>query len=441
MALNTHDAKKLPSKFIPLYDNFKECRDWVKDLSDSFRNRRTARDYAEAFAQFVEFAKKSPSELARLEYERAYDLMRKFALWRIREVGVSPKRVHTQWFALVSFFRFHRIVGDFDFPSRSIPVVVKYLDRIPTKGELSRILNAPRLDISTKIGIHLMAYAGIRPEDVCALTYSCIREDFERGITPCAVWIPQGKTGLAYVTFIPAETVELLKQYFERRSSVGERIGADSPIIVDWIELRKSSKVKRIQRKSLCIRITKAMRHSGVRVEEQLGKITRKMRPYSLRKYFRSNLTGHMPTEYIEAMLGHTSGLEHVYGGTRDLDPATIGRMREAYKKSEPFLSAAVQLLDQSAVVKEAKIEALKSISKNLLGIDLIEVKIAKEKELSRELSKEEELELFENELKKLRDGRHNPQTIVKEGDLETYLKEGWQFVSVLPSQKILIRR
>jgi hypothetical protein len=165
------------------------------------------------------------------------------------------------------------------------------------------------------------------------------------------------------------------------------------------------------------------------------------VRPYSLRKYFRNNLTGHAPNEYIEAWLGHISGLEHVYSGTRDLDPSTIERMRQVYKACEPFLLATYQPLEQEALVKEAKIEALKSIAKSLLGIDLLEVKVAKEKEFGRELSKDEELELFENELKKLREGKHNPQRIVHESELEKYLSEGWQFISVLPSQRILIKK
>ncbi|GEM_PF-7037347 len=41
-------------------------------------------------------------------------------------------------------------------------------------------------------------------------------------------------------------------------------------------------------------------------------------------------------------------------------------------------------------------------MAKSLLGIDLLEVKVAKEKEIGREVNKDEELELFENELKNL---------------------------------------
>jgi hypothetical protein len=34
-----------------------------------------------------------------------------------------------------------------------------------------------------------------------------------------------------------------------------------------------------------------------------------------------------------------------------------------------------------------------------------------------------------------------DPQIIVEEKELESYLREGWQFVSVLPSRRVLIRK
>ena len=51
-----------------------------------------------------------------------------------------------------------------------------------------------------------------------------------------------------------------------------------------------------------------------------------------------------------------------------------------------------------------------------------------------------EEIELFENEIKKIRENP-DPQRIVRESELEKYLAEGWEFVSVLPSRRILIRK
>ena len=92
----------LPSKFFALLD----CRSWVDELYLTLKSRRTVRGYAEAFMQFFEFTGKNPREPARLSYEEAYRLMKRFALWRFRRKCVSAKRVKAQWFALVSFFKF-----------------------------------------------------------------------------------------------------------------------------------------------------------------------------------------------------------------------------------------------------------------------------------------------------------------------------------------------
>lgn len=40
-----------------------------------------------------------------------------------------------------------------------------------------------------------------------------------------------------------------------------------------------------------------------------------------------------------------------------------------------------------------------------------------------------------------MREEGDDPQLIVGEGELEERLAEGWEFVSVLPSRKILIRK
>jgi len=40
-----------------------------------------------------------------------------------------------------------------------------------------------------------------------------------------------------------------------------------------------------------------------------------------------------------------------------------------------------------------------------------------------------------------LQSGERNPRVVVSEEELQKHLVEGWQFVSILPSQKILIRK
>jgi hypothetical protein len=169
-------------------------------------------------------------------------------------------------------------------------------------------------------------------------------------------------------------------------------------------------------------------------------------RPYVLRAYAETQLIiaeskGKISHPYLQFVAGHKGDIEARYSTNKGrLPPDMIEDMRAAYKACEPFLSTSAQPLEQSSIVKEAKVEALKSLAKSLLDLDLVEVKVAKEKEMQRPLSRDEEIELFENEIKKMREGE-DPQIVVREGELESHLKDGWQFVSVLPSKKILIRK
>ena len=340
----------------------------------------------------------------------------------------------------------------YPFPSRHIPLTIKCLDKIPTKEELSKILSAPKLSLSTKIAIHFMAFGGLRPEDLTKLTYASIKGDFEKGITPCAVYVPQEKSNNMYVTFIPAETCKLLEQYFEQRRKVGEKIKDNSPIIVDD-KLRKEKPVSRV---NLCKRILRAMRNSGIVMVENFGGKIRKMRPYSLRKYFRSNLTGHMPSEYIEAMMGHISGLQHVYGGTRDLDPATIERMREAYRNAEKHLKPEgetiskedAELMTTKTMVESGVLDLSKPNVRQYLirklGLEDVEVKIAKLRKTGID-----EIEVYTKTVCEklgikplnLKTNNNDPKKIISEEELEHYLAEGWDVQTILPSGKILVRK
>jgi len=137
-----------------------------------------------------------------------------------------------------------------------------------------------------------------------------------------------------------------------------------------------------------------------------------------LRAYFDTNMIiaeskGKISHPYLQFLMAHKGDIEARYSTNKGvLPPDMVEDMRRCYRDCEPFLTTVAQPIEESSVVKEAKIEALKTIAKSLLGIDLLEVKVAKERELGRELSRDEELQLFEEELKKLRE-RHNPHRIV----------------------------
>jgi len=311
-------------------------------------------------------------------------------------------------------------------------------ERIPSKEELERILRmaTPR----ARVSIALMAFSGLRPQTLGnydgtdgirleAFPGAEIRQDGVEFRKAPAMLIVRKNLSTArhqYFTFVPQQTLTYIQEYLEDRVKQGERLSKDSPL--PGFDPRGVKKNKFLRTTLVTRDVKEAILRAGF-----------SWRPYVLRAYCDTNMIiaesrGKISHPYLQFIMGHKGDIEARYSTNKGvLPPDMVEDMRKAYKECEPFLSTATQPLEQASIVKEAKIEALKSMAKSLLGIDL--------RALGRELNKDEELELYERELKRLRDGKHNPQRIIHEKELEKYLAEGWQFVSVLPSQKILIKK
>jgi len=319
-------------------------------------------------------------------------------------------------------------------------------EQVPSQEELARIFRMSPL--RARVAEALMALSDLRPEtlgnhlgkdglklgDLPELRIEGRKVTFRRIPTMVVVRPDLSKAKHRYFTFLGEEGCTYLKEYLEARLREREKLTPDSAVIGK--EARRHTANEFIRTTKIGNVIRQAMRKAGVR-----------KRPYVLRAYAETQLIiaeskGKISHPYLQFIAGHKGDIEARYSTNKGrLPPDMVEGMRSAYKACEPFLSTTAQPLEQTAVVKEAKVEALKSIAKNLLGIDIAEVKVAKEKEAGRELTSDEEIELFENEIKKMREGEKDPQIVVKEEELESYLKDGWQFVSVLPSQKILIRK
>jgi hypothetical protein len=318
-------------------------------------------------------------------------------------------------------------------------------EEIPSHEELSRILRASSSRV--RVAEALIAFADLRPHtlgnhngsdgltlrDLPELRVENGKISFDRFPTMILVRSTLSKARHKYFTFLSEEGCMYLKEYLEERLREGEKLHAKSPVIAykrtpairEFLTTRKISRM-----------IREAMRQAGVW-----------KRPYVLRAYAETQFIiaeskGKISHPYLQFMAGHKGDIESRYSTNKGVLPEEmVEGMRESYKACEPFLSTISRPLEHSNIVKEAKVEALKSIAKNMLGIDLLEVKVAKEKEIDKRLDLDEEISLFENEIRKMREPHDDPQVIISEEELKSYLKEGWQFVSILPSKKILIRK
>lgn len=319
-------------------------------------------------------------------------------------------------------------------------------EQIPSKEELSRIfrVSPPRVRVAEAfialsdlrpqvLGDH-WGQDGLRLNDLPEIHIENGKISFEVVPTMVKVRANLSKARHPYFSFLPEEGCTYLAEYLESRIREGEELSPESPIIGH--KTKRNSVNPFIRTVKLGDLIRKSMREAGVM-----------KRPYVLRCYAETQLIiaeskGKISHPYLQFVAGHKGDIEARYSTNKGrLPPEMIEDMRSAYRACEPFLSTVAQPLEKSSIVKEAKLEALRSIAENLFGIDLIEIKIAKERESGEEMSVDEEIALFESEMKKRREEENDPQTIVDEEDLEHHLSEGWEFVSVLPSNRILIRR
>jgi site-specific recombinase XerC len=422
-----------------------DVKRWYENLAA--KSRVTASVYLRTLGLYCELNKTDPNSILKVARRKSFrdsfiDFVRK--LEKQGKAGsyiARFKKVLRSWLAYNGLdIKFKvNIAGEYDTPTIAS-------ERVPSKEELEKVIRmaTPRGRVSAA----LMAFSGIRPESLGNydgtdglrlgdLVEAEVKEDgIEFSKIPTILIVRKGlsKVRHQYFTFVPEQGITYIKEYLGKRVKSGEELNEDSPLL--GFDARG-------QKKNDFLRTTLVTRD----IKEAISKAGFSWRPYVLRAYFDTNMIiaeskGKISHPYLQFMMGHKGDIEARYSTNKGrLPPDMIEDMRKCYKDCEPFLSTIAQPLEQSSVVKEAKIEALKSMAKSLLGIDLVEVKVAKERELKRELSKDEELELFENELKRLREGKHNPQRIVGEEELEKYLAQGWQFVSVLPSQKILIRK
>jgi len=109
--------------------------------------------------------------------------------------GIAPSTISVRIGVIRSFYKYSNL------PLGFVPAVklrMLYHNRDITHEEIKLILdyNRPREHAFYAI----MAQSGRRPNAICNLKYENIKEDFEKGIIPCKIDIPQEITYVKYQT-------------------------------------------------------------------------------------------------------------------------------------------------------------------------------------------------------------------------------------------------
>jgi len=310
-------------------------------------------------------------------------------------------------------------------------------ERVPTQEELSKIITVSSL--RGRVSIALMAFSGLRPEtignfkgtdglklsDLPELRINEGKIEFVKVPTIVRVRSTLSKKRHEYMTFLPEEGCNYVKEYLESRMKEGEKLTYDSPLITLEGPIPGTHERPRTQLVTRDIR--KAMR-----------KLNFEWRPYVLRSYFSMALDiaenkGIVSHNWREYWMGHTGDISARYSTNKKLSPEMIEEMRETYKKCSPYLETG-----RKALTEEEKEQLNREVKKwYLSALGFTDEEIVKDNLLELE---PEELQQKVREKLKLNMNNGHPQKIIPVKELRKYIEEGWEYIRDLGDKEAIVR-
>ena len=307
-------------------------------------------------------------------------------------------------------------------------------ERVPTKEELRRIFLSG--DKKTRVACVLVAHSGLRIEvlgnyrgddglrvkDFPEMEVKDGRVEFKKVPTMVVVRKELSKARHQYFTFLSEEGCEYLKDYLEERMRDGEKVTGDSAIITPKVKTKEF-----IRAVNVGDLIRKAIRRAGF-----------PWRPYVLRSYFDTQLMlaeskGLVLRDYRTFWMGHKGDIENRYTTNRQkLPEEVVEDMREAYRRSQEYL--------QTTKVESASEEKIRdAFRKQLLLIAGFRQDEIDKMDLSS-IDDEEFQKMVRNRLLGTVANNGARQKVIRLGDLEGYIAQGWEFVAQLPNERAIVK-
>jgi len=431
-----------------------ECiRDWASSLSP-----RTARNYVYYFLRYLDWVKEgghwqSAQEMLddcmKLPMDERYrhlDVLLKY----IRQIrtGVNDRRIRFQ--AVRNFYDFHRV----PLPRPSKADIARCfrlsetdkrraIDTKPLEVDEVRkiILNSPHPYKAIFMVIFQSAMGLSEFEQFNTISWKKAVKELD-GDGPVRIDLVREKVSTGtirrYYTFIGEDAKTLIKEWLGMRPDV-----KTDALFVTYNKNRKEWVP--VSGRLVSNMITKVAKKIGLITPNGLNRYHIHM--HEFRDLFKSLCTLNGVNQVAsEFFLGHTID-KLGYDKSPQYDE---GWFRQEYMKVEPMLNVLSnpegRRKTEEEIKKEAVLEAIRSLA-SAFGIDPMRVRIEKQRETGKELTIEEEMELLQYEIKKLREpainnsGKVYTSKIVTEDELTDYVDEGWEVVKELNSGKFLVRK
>ena len=308
-------------------------------------------------------------------------------------------------------------------------------DYVPSKEEIQKMANSGKLNNNRDRAIILFLYSsGLRQGTLRALRYKDIKAEFESQTIPLKIPVyPEMKEvlpdackgSIPYYTFINGEAREALKGHLTELESKIGKLKDEDVIFNGWTRNSSISKRHRpLSRSSVDLLVKNAAQRAGIERWKDVH-------PHCLRKAFDSALREDtadgkkLDTKTQEFLMGHIlpGAQEHYF------DRDKVESLRAEYAKLN---FAPSRPLDERTIVSAFNRQYLSVAGYSNEELD-------KKGDLSK-LTPQEVQELIKQKQMQSLGLNGNHQKIVRAAEIESWVTQGWDFVTSLPDSKAVVR-
>jgi len=437
----------------------------IATLMASMRlSEATKKGYLGRVEKYLRHVRKEPDQFVREVKSHPRKFEGEFIRF-IQQTGKtsSPSTTTAYRDSLKRFLEINRVTGiKWEYINEFVPSSRKAgQDRAPTQEEVRKIVDVA--DLRMKCLVLFLCSSGARIGSVPYLRWRDVEEMEASGQNLAKMTIYGGEPE-EYATFVTPECYTYFLRYRELREKLGEKIRPATFVFATQPNARKfdQSKVKPVSVKTLKNQLGELLDHLGMRsvISERGGyKNYEFKQAHGFRKFFktRMEMSGVKPI-ITEMLMGHAIGVSRSYMKptekefleeySKAIDSLTVIQQKQSSVDPELAILRTLVESHQLDLSKDAVVDYLKEKLERL-GFELEAA--AREKPEGSALMIGAPSEPDYDELReqifdllgvdeKYREFDSDPQTIVSEAELQSYLDQGWLFVSELPSGNILIR-
>jgi integrase len=435
---------------------YKSVDRWLNNLKPS-----TSEPYLHFLRRFLEYAKTDPDRLVENAKsgseasEAVHDQLKAFRR-KLEGQGLASYTLQLAYNTVRSFLSWNNI--KLSKSPRAFKGRTRYeSDRVLEPHEVARMISFAQ-STRDKAFVSMLCHAqrvGVLP----ALRYGMLRAELEKNLNPVVIdvkgelfdadGVNVNKSSSPYRFAIVKETSDLLRQMMQERRDAGEPIDDDSWLFRTY-SIKFEGKLRRIARDKRGPAITRdwisevikeVAKKAGLQVKRSIGtavngkeKFRYEVHSHVFRRYWKRQMkrAGITDGDFLDFLMGH----ELAYGSAYDKFDRDY--VRKEYAKAEPYLTVMVnpeiqELQEEERLKSELakrNVDAEAEFTKHPTWTrrdrkQWLEV-------MSRQAMPREKPETSKSDEKKV--------LVIDESQAENHLNHGYEFVTVLPSGKLLVR-